>query len=72
MRRLYTDEMPPDVEKQPDVVKAAVDAGKLLGHRLGDGHDRAKVTKEAQEKVMALFGVALVRARQMRSDGYQF
>ncbi|WP_419659606.1 NADPH-dependent FMN reductase [Desulfosarcina variabilis str. Montpellier] len=55
----YTDEMPPDVEKQPDVIKAAADAGKLLGHRLSDGHDRTKVTKEVQEKVMALFGQAV-------------
>ena len=31
-------------------MKDAADAGKLLGHRLGDGHDRAKVTKEVQEK----------------------
>ena len=53
----YTDDNPPDVEKQPDVMKAAADAGKLLGHRLGDGHDRAKVTNDVKEKLMAEFGM---------------
>jgi multimeric flavodoxin WrbA len=55
----FTDDIIPDVEKQTNVMAAAADAGKLLGHRLSDGHDRAKVTKEVQEKVMALFGQAV-------------
>lgn len=38
---------------------AAADAGKLLGHRLNNGHDRKKVTKDVQEKMMAMFGQAV-------------
>lgn len=49
--------MIPEVEKQPDVMAAAIDAGKILGHRLTNGHDRAKVTKDVQEKMMARFGM---------------
>lgn len=54
-----TDDIIPDVEKQPDVMTAAADAGKLLGHRLNNGHDRKKVTKDVQEKMMAMFGQAV-------------
>ena len=55
----FTDDIIPDVEKQTDVMAAAADAGKLLGHRLGDGHDRTKVAKEVQEKAMAMFSQAV-------------
>ena len=48
-----------DVEKQADVMAAAADAGKLLGQRLGDGHDRTKVAKDVQEKMMAMFGMTV-------------
>jgi multimeric flavodoxin WrbA len=50
----YTEDMIPNVTKQADVMAAAADAGKLLGQRLGDGHDRAKVTAKVQEIVMAM------------------
>ncbi|TKB05864.1 hypothetical protein [Desulforhopalus sp. IMCC35007] len=53
----YTEDMIPKVEKQPDVMAAAVEAGKLLGHRLNNGHDRTKVTNDVKEKLMAKFGM---------------
>jgi hypothetical protein len=55
----FTDDIIPDVEKQTNVMAAAADAGKLLGHRLSDGHDRTKVAKDVQEKMMAMFGMAV-------------
>ena len=33
----------------------AVEAGKLLGQRLKEGHDRMVVTRKMQEKMMAMF-----------------
>ncbi|MCG8620327.1 MAG: flavodoxin family protein [Desulfobacterales bacterium] len=51
-----TDNMIPDVEKQDDVMAAAAEAGKLLGKRLTDGHDRTAVAQAVQEKMMAMFG----------------
>ena len=51
-----TDNIIPDVEKQADVMAAAADAGKLLGQRLADGHDRIKVAQAVQDKMMAMFG----------------
>lgn len=50
-----SDDMIPDVTKQPATVKAAADAGKLLGHRLREGHDRTKVTEKMQAVMMAKF-----------------
>ena len=50
-----TPEMIPDVAKQPKVMVAAVEAGKLLGQRLKEGHDRTVVTQKMQEKMMAMF-----------------
>jgi hypothetical protein len=41
---LESDNIIPNVEKQADVMAAAVQAGKLLGERLTNGHDRAAVT----------------------------
>lgn len=50
-----TDENTPGVTKQPEVMQAAADAGKLLGQRLTTGHDRAEVTQKVQQKMMELF-----------------
>jgi len=49
-----TEEMIPNVSKQPAVMKAAVGAGKLLGQRLGEGHDRMRVTQKMQRKFMEM------------------
>ena len=45
----------PDVNKQPQVMQAARDAGKLLGERLKTGHDRQAVTMVMQQKMMHMF-----------------
>ncbi len=50
-----TPEIIPDVTKQPDVIQAAVNAGKLLGERLSNGHDRKQVTQKMQQKMMEMF-----------------
>ncbi|WP_005033419.1 flavodoxin family protein [Holophaga foetida] len=50
-----TDEMIPDVSRQPAVMKAAADAGRLLGERLRKGHDRKAVTQAMQAHLMAMF-----------------
>ena len=50
-----TPDMIPDVSRQPTVMAAAVEAGKVLGQRLGDNHDRMAVTQNMQKKMMALF-----------------
>jgi multimeric flavodoxin WrbA len=42
----------PDVSKQPEAIKAAEDAGKLLGQRLTNGHDRNAVTMKVQKMMM--------------------
>ncbi len=47
-----TPEMIPEVTKQPEVMQAAIDAGKLLGRRLSEGHDRMQVTQGMQTKMM--------------------
>ncbi len=51
-----TPEMIPDVNKQPDVMSAAADAGKLLAERLTSGHDCKAVTKKMRERMAALVG----------------
>lgn len=51
-----TDDMIPDVKKQPDVMDAAAAAGKALANRLTGGHDRMKVTEAMQAVLMAKFG----------------
>ena len=48
-------DMIPDVTKQPDVIESATAAGKLLGQRLRDGHDRMAVTQKMQQTLMAKF-----------------
>jgi hypothetical protein len=50
-----TDDIIPDVVKQTKVMDAAVKAGQLLGERLRNGHDRARVTQRMQEKMMDMF-----------------
>ena len=49
-----TPENTPGVTKQPEVMQAAADAGKLLGQRLTTSHDRAEVTQKVQKKMMDL------------------
>ncbi len=49
-----TEDMIPNVTKQSEVMQAAADAGKLLGQRLGKGHDRMQVTRTMQQKFMEM------------------
>ncbi len=44
----------PDVTKNPEVMQAGVDAGKLLGNRLKEGHDRMHVTQKMQQLMMEM------------------
>lgn len=53
-----TDDMIPDVTKQPEVMNSAVNAGKALGKRLREGHDRMAVTQSMQARLMAMFEFA--------------
>jgi hypothetical protein len=46
--------MIPSVNKQHEVMKAAADAGKLLGRRLNEGHDRIEVAQRMQQKFMEM------------------
>lgn len=48
--------MVPNVARQPEVMENAARAGKLLGQRLNQGHDRMAVAQAMQEKMMAMFG----------------
>jgi multimeric flavodoxin WrbA len=50
-----TPETTPDVTRQSEVMKSAVDAGELLGRRLREGHDRATVTLKMQKVMMDKF-----------------
>ena len=54
-----TEDMIPDVSKQPETMASAADAGKLLGQRLRDGNDRMAVTQKMQQKMMAMFESAV-------------
>lgn len=49
-----TPEMVPDVTKQPEVMQTAAEAGKLLGRRLREDHDRTQVTQAMQSKMMEM------------------
>ncbi len=49
-----TPEMIPDVNRQPEVMQAAIDAGKMLGQRLREGHDRMYVTQAMQARMMEM------------------
>jgi len=50
-----TEDIIPDVSKQSEVMQAAVDAGKTLGQRLKEGHDRKRVTEKMQAIMMEKF-----------------
>lgn len=50
-----TPDLIPDVAKQPKVVAAAEAAGRVLGQRLKEGHDREAVTAAVQKRMMAMF-----------------
>ena len=50
-----TEQVIPDVTKQPEVIQAAAEAGKLLGRRLRVGHDRMQVTQRMQAVMMEKF-----------------
>jgi multimeric flavodoxin WrbA len=50
-----TPEMIPDVTGQDAVMQAATNAGKLLGERLLNGHDRMQVTLKMQQVMMEKF-----------------
>ena len=50
-----TDDMIPDVTKQPEVMQAARDAGLLLGERLRQGVDRRAVTQKMMQAMMEKF-----------------
>lgn len=50
-----TEDMIPDVAKQPEVMSAAENAGKLLAKRLNEGHDRQAVTQKMQQIMMEKF-----------------
>jgi len=51
-----TEDMIPQVSKQPEVMEAAAAAGKKLGERLRNGHDRKTVTENMQQTLMKKFG----------------
>jgi hypothetical protein len=40
--------------RKPEAIQAAVDAGKLLGKRLTEGHDRMQVTQKMQQQFMEM------------------
>jgi multimeric flavodoxin WrbA len=50
-----SEEIIPDVTKQPEVMQAAVEAGKKLGQRLQNGDDRMQVTQKMQAVMMEKF-----------------
>jgi multimeric flavodoxin WrbA len=50
-----TEDMIPNVAKQPKTIQAAAEAGRLLGKRLREGHDRMRVTQAMQQKLMSMF-----------------
>ncbi|MBP1628633.1 MAG: NADPH-dependent reductase [Holophagaceae bacterium] len=50
-----TEDMIPNVGKQPALLGTAVAAGKQLGERLRNGHDRQAVAQAMQARLMAMF-----------------
>ncbi len=50
-----TPDLIPDVARQPEVIQSAVNAGRLLGNRLSNGHDRMQVAGMMQQKMMKMF-----------------
>ena len=51
-----TEDMIPNVTGQPELMHAAMDAGKLLGKRLATGHERSQVTLKMQARMMSALG----------------
>lgn len=49
-----TPDMVPDVTRQPQVIKAAEEAGRVLAARLTVGHDRKAVTSDMMAKVNSM------------------
>ena len=49
----------PDVTKQAEVMQSAVEAGKLLGRRLREDHNRKEVTLRMQQKMMEMMKSAV-------------
>jgi len=49
------EDMIPNVAKQPQAMQTAAEAGKLLGNRLRQDHDRSRVTQNMQRKLMSMF-----------------
>ncbi|MFV0439147.1 MAG: flavodoxin family protein [Desulfopila sp.] len=54
-----SEEMVPDVGKQPELQKAAKSAGELLGYRLRENNNRQKTAQAMQAKLMARFSGAV-------------
>ena len=50
-----TDDIIPDISKQPEVLEAAKNVGKLLKDRLTNNYNREEVTLKMQKKLMELF-----------------
>ena len=50
-----TDDMIPNVTKQPEAMNSAIKAGESLGARLRGGHNRREVTQNMQQKLMSMF-----------------
>jgi multimeric flavodoxin WrbA len=50
-----TPDIVPNVNKQPELIKAAEEAGRLLGERLKKDHDRKQVAEKMQKKLMEMF-----------------
>ncbi len=50
-----TEDMIPQVTRQPEVMEAAAAAGQQLGERLRNGHDRQAVAQKMQQTLMQMF-----------------
>ncbi len=50
-----SEESKPDVTKQEDVMKSAIEAGKLLGKMVKSGYDRSEITARMQKRMMEMF-----------------
>ncbi len=50
-----TEDMIPQVTRQPEVMEAAAAAGQQLGERLRNGHDRQAVSQKMQQTLMQMF-----------------
>jgi multimeric flavodoxin WrbA len=50
-----TEDIIPDITKQPEVIEEAKKAGKLLREKLTENYDRMEVAKKMQQKMMEAF-----------------